>query len=101
MSRTDVHTPMWAKKLQPEWRDFFVEWHVHTQHPCNFDVRNEDYRDCLLGMSSRRRNIHCGCAMCSGQIYRRLSRRANRYNAKRLLRSGRWDDVSGFTRWRY
>ena len=101
MSRTDKQAPYWVKKTQPEWRAFFVEWHDHTQHPCNFNPKNEDSRDCHMAMANRGKNIHCGCIMCSDQIYRRLSRRADRHEAKRLLRSGRFDDMSNRLRWRY
>lgn len=101
MSRTDVHAPYWVKKLQPEWRAFFVEWHNHTKHDCNFSIKNENYRDCLLGSVNRGKNIFCGCSMCTGQVWRRLSNRSERYKAKRLLLDQRWDEVTGKSRWRY
>lgn len=101
MSRTDVHVPYRVKRLQPEWRVFFVEYHDHTIHPCNFSAENEVSTDCHLGAANRGKNIYCGCSMCTGQVWRKQSRRADRYRAKRLLRSERWDDVQARLRCRY
>jgi hypothetical protein len=101
MSRTDVHIPFRVKKLHAEWRHHFVESHDHRHRPCNFDVANNEWKDCGLTEVWRGRNINCGCAMCTGQIYRKLARRADRYKAKRLIRAERWDDVNVKHRWRY
>lgn len=100
MSRTDVHVPYRVKRLQPEWRHFFVEYHDHRNRPCNFDPAN-DWGDCHLTYASRGKNIDCGCHMCTGQVWRKLSRRADRYRAKKLLRAMRWDEADTKSRWRY
>jgi len=93
MSRTDVHIPYWVKKLQPEWRAYFVEHHDHRNHECNFDPKNNNWKtDCLLGDRSRGKNIHCGCHMCTGHDQRRQDRRGQRHHAKRALKSGQWED---------
>lgn len=34
----------------------------------------------------------CGCNLCSGQIARKHDRRAERYLAKKILRSGKWEN---------
>jgi len=95
MSRTDVHTPNWVKKLQPEWRAFFVEHHDHSDRECNFSPNNDNWKnECLLGERGYGRNIHCGCKMCTGQIQRRKDRRSERQRAKRAILAGRWDDAS-------
>lgn len=101
MSRTDVHTPYWAKKLQWEWRGYFVESHEHTKHSCNFSPKNESSLDCYLEMRSKGRNIHCGCKLCTNQDGRRQAIRSDRYKAKRLLSAGRWDDDMASRRLRW
>ena len=102
MSRTDVHTPYWVKKLQPEWRPYFVEHHDHADRPCNFDVKNDNWhKDCFLTDLYLGRNIHCGCPLCTGSIWRRMGRRQERHRTKKLLRAERWDDIYQTRQWGY
>lgn len=92
MSRTDAHDPYWVKRQSPEWRRFFVEHHEHTDHICNFSVKNVSWKDCGLADRNIGKNIHCGCNMCTGQYSRRQDRRGQRHLARKVLRSGKWED---------
>jgi hypothetical protein len=129
MSRTDVHAPAWVKERDPAWRSHYTEDHNHSWHSVGHEkVLSEDGHPtwktiwkkvercdldeylaanswvrtaCQIRLISRGRNIDCGCNMCTGQIHRRLGRRAERQTTKRLLRDQRWDDIQGKHRWRY
>lgn len=129
MSRTDVHAPCWVKERDPLWRDQYKEVHNHTwQYERSEKHKDEDgytyyksiYRKverceldeylaarewvrtaCYITLAPGCRNISCGCHMCTGHIYRKLSRKADRLQTKRLLRLERWDDIHKGNRWRY
>lgn len=122
MSRTDVHAPDWVKERDPLWRANYVEDHNHswyvTGHEkvtdsagvvrwvsiwkrverCDLDVYLEDTNHRVRTACSVRfvytGQRHCGCKMCTGQISRRLDRRSERRRAKRLIKVGRWEEVS-------
>lgn len=102
MSRTDVHAPYRVKARDPGWRDHFTEHHNHAQRvtgatrepgpPPRWVHRYEivvrcDLADflagvedtaCSMGYVGRRRNIFCGCRLCTGADGRRLARRQER-----------------------
>src|SRR5689334_10105567 len=134
MSRTDVHAPEWVKERDPLWRDQYKEVHNHGWHttgsqkhvdedgyvsyrPIGRRVERcelEDYlaarewvrTACYITLRPGCRNICCGCQMCTGQFYRKLSRKADRSRTKRLLRAQRWDDINcssnrKMDRWRF
>jgi len=131
MSRTDVHAPNWVKERDPLWRDQYKEVHNHGWHitgsvkhvdedgyvsykpvgrkveRCELDdylnVRECGYvrTACYVTLAPGCRNICCGCNMCTGKIYRKLSRKVDRSRTKRLLRKGSWDDIYNVSRWRY
>lgn len=129
MSRTDVHAPAWVKERDPLWRSNHRESHNHLWQRvgsekvvyedgrihwepiwekverCDLDVylaaREWVRTACRIEYVHTGRNIYCGCNMCTGKIYRKLSRKADRTQTKRLLRSGRWDDIYNVNRWRY
>lgn len=77
MSRTDVHRP----------------WPVQTADPYNrhllrcYDIwRGEP-------QYTSWRNLGCGCPMCTGAEDRKLSRRYERHQAKRLIHRGDWEQL--------
>ena len=129
MSRTDVHAPSWVKERDPLWRSHYTECHNHAWrvvgrekiisgdgHPtwkiiwekverCDLDDylagRGFVRTACQMRVISAGRNVDCGCRMCSGQIWRLLSNRAERHATKNLLRSGRWEEIQTKKKWRY
>lgn len=129
MSRTDVHAPNWVKERDPLWRDQFKEVHNHgwlsdgsekhvdedgyTSYKrtwrkverCELDIylsaRQWVRTACYVTLAPGCRNICCGCNMCTGQTFRKLSRKVDRLQTRRLLRSERWDDIPNVSRWRY
>lgn len=86
VSRTWVHQPYWIKQRQERWRNFFYEYHNHINGECDLDSspsRGWYPGNCHLADSSRGRNIHCGCWMCSGSPFRRIQRRMERHQWRR------------------
>jgi hypothetical protein len=83
MSRTDVHAPWWVKERDPLWRDHFVEHHDHSTSVCDLAAylaagNTWTSTTCYITWTPRRRNIGCGCRMCTGQHGRKLGRRQQR-----------------------
>lgn len=121
MSRTDVHAPAWVKQRDPLWRSHYVESHNHAWYSVGHEkvtseggyptwrtiwekVERCDLDDylaatgwirtaCQIRLRSFGRNIDCGCHLCTDHFWHRLSNRASRHQAKKLLRSGRWEDI--------
>lgn len=110
MSRTDVHAPWWVKTRDPAWRVDFRERHDHSDGVCNLDEwlatdgTGWHAGTCYVANISRRRNIGCGCRMCTGHVDRRRARRAERHQwatlRHHLLTSHRehHDDILTHTR---
>jgi hypothetical protein len=87
MSRTDVHTPLWVKELQPEWRHFFREDHDHRTGRCDLDEYRAAGRtwvrtSCSISLARCDRNICCGCLLCTGRDEQRADRRRSRHEAR-------------------
>jgi hypothetical protein len=83
MSRTDVHAPWWVKERDPGWRGHFAEDHDHSTGPCDLARRVAAGRNwvrtrCSIVLVNRRRNIGCGCPLCTGQAGRKRGRRQER-----------------------
>lgn len=93
MSKTDKTKPMWVRMLEhksPIIHDHTndvcdagadqLEWAMHQCH------RRYWWYGCCTG---------CGCMMCNDQEGRRRSRRKDRHNAKRHIRSGNYEALGG------
>lgn len=102
MSRTLVHTPVWTWLHRVE---ILVPDHRHGRGPCDLppvaewsawarhNLRHGDEEPpwrCGWDLNRRRIPPLCGCRTCTAHHWRRLDRRAERHDAKRLLRTGRW-----------
>lgn len=97
MSRTDVHDPNWVKARDPLWRRHFADDHDHSGGaPCDLAAYLADRQTpwdatrCHRQLSTRGRNVSCGCKLCTGQLHRKVTERARRTAWKadraRLLR---------------
>jgi len=91
MSRTDVHAPNWVKERDPAWRHYFVEDHDHSSGDCDLNAylagRQRKRTRCTIRWRARGRNICCGCPMCTGKEWRKMDRRQERYEGRRLARN--------------
>ena len=114
MSRTDVHAPCWVKERDPAWRAHFTETHQHhniirlarggggwtravrTFTGCDLDQFLAGARDTFCSMRyTGRRNIFCGCRLCTGHDWNRLhhqqQRAAWRITRQHILATHRHD----------
>jgi hypothetical protein len=88
MARTYVHIPFRVKMRMPHFRHAFTEIHDHRFGPCDlteprpFDRRHRCYTEFVC----TGHNIHCGCKMCTGQVWRKQERRRERYAGRRECR---------------
>lgn len=98
MSRTDVHTPHWVKARQPEWRRYFREQHDHSRGVCDLAehlaAKEWTRTSCTVGLAWSDRNICCGCAMCTSQVWRRQELRRVRHETQRICRDLQKDSSS-------
>lgn len=88
MSRTDVHRPPLVQARDPHNRHLFVEFHDHaTKARCDLDRYLEEgwFRNACHLVYIGRRNIYCGCRMCTGHDDRRVERRRDRHSWRRNL----------------
>lgn len=103
MSRTWVHMPPHVKERHPEFRRHFVAehdhwieedrdlerhcWLVRRSAPCDLDVylasEGRINTRCRLAYRGGR-NIYCGCALCTGAPFMRLTRRRERHQWKAI-----------------
>ena len=99
MSRTFVHAPAWVKERDPRWRNHFQTVHDHDDGICDLAayLAHDGYRVrgrmCHVALCWRGRQIHCGCAMCTGAWTRRWGRRRSRQQARLALARGDWESV--------
>lgn len=104
MSRTDVHAPYWVKLRDPGWSRHFVEEHRHERCRCDVEGHLDEDRCCDLeeflaephltywqgcyrDFVSFGVNVWCGCRMCTNQLGRRHTRRAERVVVRARLRA--------------
>lgn len=90
MSRTDVHRPPFVQESDPHNRHLFAEVHDHRNGACTLGryLREGWFPGCCHVQYRGSRNIYCGCAMCTQQVWHRQERRRQRHTWKRRLRRG-------------
>lgn len=95
MSRTDKTRPLWVKVADHP--RFLTGWHDHREGPCDLPTTPsfEGWRvtgQRCTWVPSTASNVEpehrCGCALCSGQEWRRSERRKERRQGRRYARDG-------------
>lgn len=87
MAHTDVHRPPLVQQCDPHNRHLFAEFHDHRDGACTLDrYRREGwFRGCCQIVYVGRRNIYCGCRMCTGHDDRKAQRHRERYGWRRQV----------------